>query len=56
MDPVSTLNSTGHSSEMIEDADNPSLVDIGTCGLHTVHNAFKAAMQPNEFGIDSLLS
>jgi hypothetical protein len=44
------------SSEMMEDADNPSLVDIGTCGLHTVHNAFKAAMQATEFGIDSLLS
>ena len=27
------------------DIDRPLSLDIGTCGLHTVHNAYKTAMK-----------
>ena len=31
------------------------LINIGSCGLHTLHNAFKAGAVATEWGISSLL-
>ncbi|CAN7945535.1 unnamed protein product [Ixodes hexagonus] len=31
-------------------------VDIGTCGLHTMHNAYRAGITASKWGIDCLLS
>lgn len=42
------------SSQLVADY-NKKRVDLGTCGLHQVHNAFKHAMQASSFEIDLLL-
>jgi hypothetical protein len=39
----------------LEEQDDPQLVNIGTCSLHSVHNAFKSAVKVSDSGIDSLL-
>lgn len=31
-------------------------VDLGTCGLHTVHNAYRAGVSATKWGLDCLLS
>ena len=33
-----------------------NLLDIGTCGLHTCHNAFRAGLQDAGWGIEDFLS
>ena len=33
-----------------------ALLSVGLCGLHTVHNAFKAGAKASEWGIDDILS
>ena len=30
--------------------DYPSLIDIGTCGLHTVHGSLKTSINKSEWG------
>lgn len=37
-------------------ASNKLLLDIGTCGLHTCHNAFRAGMSATGWNIDQFLS
>ena len=39
-----------------KDANLKPLLNIGTCGLHTVHNAFKHGAKASEWSIDQVLS
>ena len=38
-----------------EDKGLPHLLDIGTCGLHTLHGSFKAGIEKSEWGMKSLM-
>ena len=36
--------------------EQPQLVDIGSCGLHTIHNTFKAGMQSTDWMLKEVLN
>ena len=40
----------------VENDQDQKLIDIGSCGLHTMHNAYKLGMTKSEFDIGSFLS
>ena len=33
----------------------PKLLDVGSCGLHVVHGAFRTGMKQTGWGIDQVL-
>ena len=39
-----------HNSEADEDAS--TLISVGSCGLHVVHNAFKTGAQASEWNVE----
>ena len=42
--------------EKIRDAHSVSLLNVGSCGLHTVHNSFKAGAEATGWKVGSILS
>lgn len=43
------------SKRELEMPDAPSLLDIGTCGLHVVHGAFRTGINATDWKLDSIL-
>lgn len=39
-----------------ENCNSEKLLNVGSCGLHTLHNAFKIGMKESDFDVGSLLS
>lgn len=41
---------------LASDPDDPSVLDLGTCGLHIVHGAFQTGAKASDFSINHLLT
>ena len=46
-------NSNGHRKE--QDPDAPSLLEMGSCGLHVLHGAYKTAQSVTSWKLDKFL-
>ena len=38
-----------------DDPDGPDLIEIGSCGLHVLHGAYRAAQKATDWNLDKLL-
>ena len=53
--PKCPLEVSTKSSDHREVREQPLLVDIGSCGLHTIHGAFKAGVQSTNWMLKEVL-